>query len=381
MKNLSVLGSTGSIGTQTLDVVRGNSEEFNISALAAGRNIDLFREQLAEFRPVYASVADPADAEVLAHEFPFIHFGWGVKGLCEAAALEEADMTVNGLLGMLGIRPTLAAIEAGRDVAFANKETLVAGGAIIMDAVKKHGIRFLPVDSEHSAIFQCLQGAAGNRAEKILLTASGGPFRGYSAEQLKDVTIEQALEHPNWSMGAKITVDSATMMNKGLEVIEACWLFGMRPEDIEVLVHPQSVIHSAVEFADGAVIAQLGVPDMRVPIAYALSYPKRLPLSAKRLDLFDIADLSFEKPDVSTFRCLGLAFEAIRRGGSYPIVLNAANEAAVSAFLTGRTGFTGIAECVEAALEHHDGAPARSVDEIIEIQRKTEDYVCRHFLQ
>ncbi len=381
MKNLSVLGSTGSIGTQTLDVVRENPDEFNISALTAGRNMELFRSQLAEFSPLYAAVADESDAARLAADFPHISFGWGMEGICTAAALSDAEMTVNGLLGMMGIRPTLAAIEAGKDVACANKETLVAGGAIIMDAVKKHGVNFLPVDSEHSAIFQCLQGASGNPLKRILLTASGGPFRGFTKEQLKNVTLEQALGHPTWSMGAKITVDSATMMNKGLEVIEASWLFGTAPRDITVVVHPQSIVHSAVEFEDGAVIAQLGAHDMRVPIAYALSYPARLPAQGRSIDLFDIARLDFEEPHPETFECLALAFEAAEKGGSWPIVLNAANEAAVAAFLKGKIGFTAIADCVRAALDHHDGAAASCVDDILEIQRKTEEYLCQQLLR
>lgn len=381
MKRLSVLGSTGSIGTQTLDVVRENPEEFRVIAMTAGRNLERFRAQLAEFRPGYAAVAEEQAAAELGREFPDIQFGFGMEGICTAAAIEGADMTVNGLLGMMGIRPTLAAVEAGKDVAFANKETLVAGGSIIMDAVKRCGVGFLPVDSEHSAIFQCLQGAAGNRLKRILLTASGGPFRGYTKEQLKNVTVEQALGHPTWSMGAKITVDSATMMNKGLEVIEASWLFDMPARDITVVVHPQSIVHSAIEFEDGAVIAQLGAHDMRLPIAYALSYPKRLPAQGRSIDLFDIARLDFEEPHPETFECLALAFDAAEKGGSWPIVLNAANELAVAAFLKKELSFTGIADCVKAALDHHDGAAVSCVDDILETQRRTEEFLCQQYLR
>ncbi|MBR0139750.1 MAG: 1-deoxy-D-xylulose-5-phosphate reductoisomerase, partial [Firmicutes bacterium] len=269
MKKICVLGSTGSIGTQTLDIIRNNPEEFSAVSLTAGRNMELFRKQLEEFRPRYAAVADMGDAMELAKDFPKTAFGFGMNCIVTAASLAPCDMVVNSLLGMMGIRPTYEAIRAGRDIAFANKETLVAAGSLIMPAVREKGVNFIPVDSEHSAIFQALQGAAGNPLKRILLTASGGPFRGYTYEQLKSVTLEQALKHPNWSMGAKITVDSATMMNKGLEIIEASWLFDTPAEKIKVLVHPESAVHSAVEFEDGSVIAQLGAPDMRLPIAYA----------------------------------------------------------------------------------------------------------------
>lgn len=369
MKNIALLGATGSIGTQVLDVVRENPDKFRIHAMTAGRNMELFALQLQEFCPAFAAVAEENAARALAESFPDIQFSWGMEGLCAAASAEGVGMTVNGLMGMIGLQPTLAAVEAGKDVALANKETLVAGGEIVMDAVRRAGIRFLPVDSEHSAIFQCLQKQA--LPERLILTASGGPFRGYTKEQLKAVTKDQALKHPNWSMGAKITVDSATMMNKGLEIIEAKWLFSMDPKKIDVVVHPESILHSAVVFRDGSVIGQMGRPDMRIPIAYAMSYPERLRSTETKLDLTVLGSLHFEKPDPETFRCLGLALEAATAGGSYPAVLNAANEEAVAAFLRGEVRFFQIGELVEAALEQHDGATVRAVDDILELEKVT----------
>ncbi len=378
MKKLAVLGSTGSIGTQTLDIVREHREEFRITALSCGHNIDLFKKQLEEFSPSFAVCAEKEDAEILRIEFPEISFSYGLDGICTAASQSDADIVVNALLGMMGIKPTLEAIYAGKDIAFANKETLVAGGDLIMNAVKEKGVAFLPVDSEHSAIFQCIQGAAGNRIKKILLTASGGPFRGYTAQQLKNVTKAQALKHPNWSMGAKITIDSATMMNKGLEIIEACRLFDVPAEDIEVVVHPESIIHSAVEFEDASVIAQLGNPDMKIPIGYALSYPRRLENIGKKLDLFSIASLHFEKPDPKAFKCLGLAMRAIEAGGSYTIVLNAANEEAVAAFLNDRISFVNIGDAVEAALDKHFKTEITSVDDIFDVERSARNDVLEY---
>ena len=369
MKKIAVLGSTGSIGTQTLDVIRQYRSIFEVTALACGHNVSLLRKQIEEFRPALVCTASEEDAKTLAFEFPGTEFVSGEEGLVAAAAQTDADMVVGALLGMMGIRPTLAAIEAGKDIAFANKETLVAGGALIMDAVRRKGVSFLPVDSEHSAIFQALQGAAGNPLRKIILTASGGPFRGYSRKQLENVTKAQALKHPNWSMGAKITIDSATMMNKGLEVIEASWLFNTDPSRIEVVVHPQSAVHSAVEFEDGSVIAQLGATDMKLPIAYALSYPERLADVGKKLDLFGLGTMSFEKPDLSVFRCLALAYRAIEAGQSYPVVLNAANEEAVAAFLNDRIRFTQIADTVEYALDRHIVTKTTSVDDILGIEK------------
>ena len=378
MKNLSVLGSTGSIGTQTLDIVRKHKDEFNVIALSCGHNISLFKEQLKEFAPRFAVCAEKSDMEELGKAFPGIEFSFGLDGICTAASLEGADMVVNSLLGMMGIKPTYEAICAGKNIAFANKETLVAGGDFIMDAVKKKGIAFLPVDSEHSAIFQCLQGAGCNKLKKILLTASGGPFRGYTAEQLKSVTKEQALKHPNWSMGAKITIDSATMMNKGLEIIEACRLFDVSAKAIEVVVHPESAIHSAIEFEDGSIIAQIGRPDMRIPIAYALSYPKRLSNVGESLDLFKLSAMHFEKPDTEVFKCLSLAMKAIEYGGSYTIVLNAANEEAVAAFLNDKINFVQIGDAVEEALQRHVIKEISSVDDILEVEKTARNAVLEY---
>ena len=368
MKKIAVLGSTGSIGTQTLDVVKQNPDKFTVTALSCGHNIRLFEKQLEEFSPEAACVSDEKDAVELSGKFPHTDFVWGRQGLKELAGSCDAQMVVGALLGMMGIEPTLEAIRAGKDIAFANKETLVAGGALIMDAVKEHGVHFLPVDSEHSAIFQALRASDENPLRKIILTASGGPFRGYTADMLSKVTRAQALKHPNWSMGAKITIDSATMMNKGLEVIEASWLFGVPAKDIEVVVHPQSAVHSAVEFSDGSIIAQIGAPDMRLPIAYALSFPERLEAPGKKFSFFDLGTMTFERPDLSVFRCLALAYRAIEQGGSYPIVLNAANEEAVAAFLSDRISFTQIADCVEKALDSHSFTEITSLDDILAVE-------------
>ena len=379
MKSITILGSTGSIGRQCLDVIRANSAEFTVCALTCGKNISLFREQVKEFQPALAVCAEKEDAQSLAAEFPGTHVLWGPEGILEAASQTNCDMVVNSLLGMMGIEPTYEAIRAGKAIAFANKETLVAGGSLIMNAVKETGVDFLPVDSEHSAIFQCLQGRAGNPIRRILLTASGGPFRGYTREQMRSVTKEQALKHPRWTMGAKITVDSATMMNKGLEIIEASWLFDVPADRIDVHVHPESILHSAVEFEDGSVLGQMGNPDMRVPIAYALSWPKRLPLAdqtameggaVRPLDLFSLGALHFEKPDLNAFPCLALAYEAIEKGKSYPIVLNAANEEAVAAFLSDRIAFCQIGELVEHAMTAHRPAEIRCVEDIFEVERE-----------
>lgn len=375
MKNIAILGSTGSIGTQSLDVVRKHPEEFAVTALTCGRNIDLFREQLKEFKPALAVCGEKDDAQRLAAEFPGISFSWGMEGIVDAAVSSDSSIVVNSLLGMMGIRPTYEAIKAGKDIAFANKETLVAGGSLIMDAVKKYGVKFLPVDSEHSAIFQCIQGNEGNRVKRIILTASGGPFRGYTAQQMRQVTKAQALKHPRWTMGAKITIDSATMMNKGLEVIEACWLFDMDAKDVEVHVHPESILHSAVEFSDGSVIGQMGLPDMRVPIAYALSWPRRLENIAAPLDLFSVGALHFEKPDLKAFKCLGLAFRAIEEGKSSPIVLNAANEEAVAAFLRDEISFGQIGDLVEAAMDRKAPAEIGCLEDIFEVERETREFI------
>ena len=374
MKKIAILGSTGSIGTQSLEVVRRHPDEYSIAALTCGKNIDLFRKQLAEFKPAMAATASDVDCRTLAKEFPGILFTNGINGITDCAVNSGADVVINSLLGMMGIRPTYEAILAGKNIAFANKETLVAGGSLIMDAVRRTGVDFLPVDSEHSAIFQSLQGSAGNRIKKIILTASGGPFRGYTREQMLAVTKAQALNHPRWKMGAKITIDSATMMNKGLEVIEASWLFDVPPKDIQVVVHPESALHSAVEFEDGAIIGQMGCPDMKVPIAYALSWPKRLPHVSESLDLFTLGTMHFEKPDLEAFTCLKLAYAAIDAGASYPIVLNAANEEAVAAFLSDRISFGQISDVVDRALQRHKAVRISSVDDILEVERETRAY-------
>ncbi len=368
MKRISILGSTGSIGTQALDIIEHHPEELQVAALSCAKRVDLLREQIRRFSPAAVCVAEEEDARSLAKEFPGLEVYHGMKGLVAIASMEDCDMVLNSLLGMRGLEPTLAAAKAGRDIAFANKETLVAGGELVMRTVEENGVALLPVDSEHSAIFQALQGNAGNEIRRILLTASGGPFRGYSREELLQVSREQALKHPNWSMGAKITIDSATMMNKGLEVIEARWLFHVPLEKIQVVVHPQSVLHSAVEYADGSIIGQLGNPDMRVPIAYAFSYPKRLPMTGtmQPLDIFSCGELTFEKMDETVFRTVGLAYEASRRGGTYPVALNAANEVLVAAFLDGRIRFHQIQDILEDILREHQPLPGLSLEEILE---------------
>lgn len=375
MKKLSILGSTGSVGTQALDVIRAHHSQFQIKAMTAGKNIQLFRKQLKEFHPEFAAVASETDAMSLHKDFPTIDFSYGIDGLCMAATHPGVEMVLNGLLGMLGLRPTAEAIAAGKDIAFANKETLVAGGSLIMNAVADKGINFIPVDSEHSAIFQCMQGMQENPVNKLILTASGGPFRGYTKKQLNEVTLAQALKHPNWSMGAKITIDSATMMNKGLEVIEAKWLFNMTSDEIEVVVHPESILHSAVEFCDGSIIAQLGLPSMKIPIAYALSYPNRMENIGESLDLASLGAMHFEKPDPRTFRCLGLAYEAIKAGDSYTTVLNAANEEAVDAFLRNKIKFMQISEIVEKALNAHKAFKINAIDDIFYVEKEARAFV------
>ena len=351
MKKIAILGSTGSIGTQTLDVIRENHGRFKVEALTCGANTDLLEKQIEEFKPQFAVTAGEEDAAALAHKYPGVDFGWGRRGLIEASS-GGCDMVLNGLMGMRGLEPTYYAIKAGKNIALANKETLVAGGSLVMEAAGEAGVKILPVDSEHSAIFQCLEGNEGRPLNRILLTASGGPFRGYSLSQLEKVTLKQALNHPRWTMGKKITVDSATMMNKGLEVIEARWLFDVSPDKIQILVHPQSIVHSAVEFEDKSVIAQLGVPDMRIPISFALSYPDRLKSNEPGLDFFGQgASLTFEKPDLSVFRCIGLAYDALREGGSYPVVLNGANEVLVDLFLKGKIRFIDIQNTLEKVMD------------------------------
>ena len=369
MKRISILGSTGSIGTQCLDVISGNRDRFSVAALSCSKSIELLCRQIEEFSPAAVCVAEEADAAELSKKYSGIEFFHGDEGLRVIAAMEDCDMVVNSLMGMRGLEPTMAAIEAGKDIAFANKETLVVGGQLVMDAVKRRGVKLLPVDSEHSAVFQCIQGSAGNEIRRLILTASGGPFRGYSAEQLKSVTLEQALAHPNWSMGKKITVDSATMMNKGLEVIEAKWLFDIPAEKIQIVVHPQSILHSAVEYCDGSVIGQMGLPDMRAPIAYALSYPERMEMtsSMKSLDFFSLKDgMTFYPADAEVFRTIGLAYEACRIGGSYPVALNGANEVLVDMFLKGKIRFTDIQDTLVKVMEEHRPVQDLDIEGILE---------------
>ena len=371
MKKITILGSTGSIGTQTLEVIAANPDRFCVTALTCGRNTALLAKQIAVFRPRLAVTERREDALALAAQFPQVTFLHGREGLIEAATA-DCDMVVNALMGMRGLEPTYHAILAGRDIALANKETLVAGGRLVMETVSEKGVRLLPVDSEHSAIFQCLEGNRHRPVKKILLTASGGPFRGFSKEELEHVTPAQALKHPNWSMGAKITIDSATMMNKGLEVIEAKWLFDVPAARIQVLVHPQSILHSAVEFADNSVIGQMGVPDMRIPISLALGYPERLENPDAPLDFFGAGScLTFEKPDLETFTCLGLAYAALQTGGSCPLVLNAANEVLVDAFLQEKIGFLDIPRKLSLILSRHSAAERLDLEGLLEIDRQT----------
>lgn len=369
MKKISILGSTGSIGTQALDVIAHNQDKFKVTALSCAKSLPLLCRQIEEFSPEAVAVKDETDAKELADKYKDLEVFWGAEGLKTIASMESCDMVLNSLMGMKGLEPTMAAIESGKDIAFANKETLVAGGQLVMDAVKKHGVAMLPVDSEHSAIFQSLQGNQDNEIRRILLTASGGPFRGYSLEQLEQVSLEQALNHPNWSMGSKITIDSATMMNKGLEVIEARWLFDVPLEKIQVVVHPQSILHSAVEYMDSSVIGQMGNPDMRIPIAYAFSYPERMDLSdvTQPLDLFSLKEgMSFYLADRSVFKTIDLAYEACREGGSCPVVLNGANEVLVDLFLHGKIRFIDIQNFLIQMMEVHQMKRNLDLETILE---------------
>lgn len=376
MKKIAILGSTGSIGTQTLDVVREHGD-MRVVAMAAGSNIALLEEQMREFLPSLVCVWDEKKASELRQNTADLQtkIVSGMEGLLEIATMPESEILVTAIVGMLGIRPTVAAIKAGKTIALANKETLVTAGHIIMPLAAAHKVPILPVDSEHSAIFQSLQGAADNRLHRILLTASGGPFRGKKKEELKTIQVEDALKHPNWEMGRKITIDSSTMVNKGLEVMEAKWLFGVETDQIQVVVHPQSVIHSAVEYEDGAVIAQLGTPDMRLPIQYALYYPERRSLSGKRLDLFELGQLTFEKPDTDTFRGLALAYQAMERGGNIPTAFNAANEKAVSLFLERKIGYLEITDIIEACMEQASYIADPNIDEILETEQAAYEYI------
>ena len=378
MKQIIVLGSTGSIGTQTLDVVRNHRGSLGIAALAAGSNIDILERQIREFSPKLVCVYDEKKAGELAVKTADLEVKIvsGMEGLLECATVPEAELVVAAIVGMIGIRPVIAAIKAGKDIALANKETLVTAGHIILPLIREHGRKLLPVDSEHSAVFQCLQGNDGKEVEKIILTASGGPFRGKTREELKKITLEDALKHPNWSMGKKITIDSSTMVNKGLEVMEAKWLFGVDYDQIEVVVQPQSVIHSMVEYKDGAVLAQLGTPDMHLPIQYALFYPHRVFLPGERLDFAKMGYINFERPDMETFSGLKLAYDAGRRGGTMPTVFNAANECAVALFMEKKIAYLEIAEWIAYAMTRHESLWKQNpdVDDILETEKWT--YEC-----
>ena len=367
MKKIAILGSTGSIGTQTLDVVRAHSDELEVVALAAGSNKERLKEQIREFHPELVSLSDEKKAQELKEELAgeAVEVVCGMDGLIEVAGIDSADVVVTAVVGMMGILPTMEAIRKGKDIALANKETLVTAGHLIIPMAREYGVSILPVDSEHSAIFQCLQGEPKKALDKILLTASGGPFRGKSAEFLETVTLEDALNHPNWSMGPKITIDSSTMVNKGLEVMEAKWLFGVDYSQIEVVIQPQSIIHSMVQYIDGAVIAQLGTPDMRVPIEYALFYPERRSLPGDRLDFSKLSQITFEKPDYKVFTGLSLAIEAGKTGGTMPTVFNAANERAVAKFLKGEIKYTDIVRSIEKCMDAHKVSAHPDLEEIL----------------
>ena len=376
MMKISILGSTGSIGTQTLEVV-DEQRDIEVVAMSCGSNLKLLEKQIRKYHPKLVSVWKEEDAKSLRTSIADLDVDilYGMDGLIAVATYEEAETVVTAIVGMLGIQPTIAAIKANKKIALANKETLVTAGHIIMPLAEEYGVPILPVDSEHSAIFQSLQGNANNRISKILLTASGGPFRGKTREELLNIQVEDALKHPNWEMGRKITIDSSTLVNKGLEVIEAKWLFGVDLDQIQVVVHPQSIIHSAVEYEDGAVIAQLGTADMRLPIQYALYYPKRRCLSGKRLDLFELANLSFEKPDMDTFRGLAFAFDAMKQGGNIPTIFNAANEKAVALFLDRKIKYLEILDIIEAAMKECKYVDAPTVEQILETEQEVYDYI------
>ena len=382
MKRLAILGSTGSIGVSTLEIVAEHPDWFEVVALTAGRNLALLEEQIALFRPQLVAVPDQVNAQRLRERIgadgPRVLYG--TAGLISCAVESPADMVVSAIVGAAGLEPTLAAIQAGRDVALANKETLVIAGELVMSAAAESGCRLFPVDSEHSAIFQSLEGHRKADVRRLILTASGGPFRNWSLEDLQEVTPQDALAHPNWTMGRKITIDSATMMNKGLEVIEAHWLFNVPVEKIDVHIHPESIVHSLVEYVDGALLAQLGIPDMKTPIAYALTYPERLPLELPALDLCRLGQLNFAAPNSQCFPCLGLAYDAIKRGGTTPAVLNAANELAVDAFLHEKVGFLDIPRIIGSVVEKHSSSTASSLEQILSAdawaRQNAHDVIC-----
>lgn len=378
-RKIGILGSTGSIGTQTLEIVRSNPD-FKVIALAAGSNVDLMEKQAREFQPELCVMWTEEAAKELRLRLSdtSVKVLAGMDGLLTLAVMPEIQILVTAIVGMIGLRPTIAAIKAGKIIALANKETLVTAGHIIIPLAAKMQVPILPVDSEHSAIFQSMCGQSRKKVSKILLTASGGPFRGKKRQELLDITVEDALKHPNWSMGRKITIDSATLVNKGLEVIEAKWLFGVEPENIQVVVHPQSVIHSMVEYVDGAVIAQLGVPDMKLPIQYALTYPYRRPMEGKKLDFYELSSMTFEKPDTDTFKGLPMAYDAIAAGGSMPTVYNAANEKAVSLFLNREIKFLEIYDLIQGAMENHKVKENPTVEEILEAEAEAYEYIDSH---
>ncbi|MCI8945699.1 MAG: 1-deoxy-D-xylulose-5-phosphate reductoisomerase [Lachnospiraceae bacterium] len=379
MKKIGILGSTGSIGTQTLEIIRHHRDEIQVTALAAGGNVDLLEKQVREFAPQVAALWSEKACRELRERIRDldVRVVCGMDGLLEIAALDGMEALVTAVVGMIGVRPTLEAISHGKDILLANKETLVTAGHLLMPMAREQGVSILPVDSEHSAIFQSLNGEKKSRIKKILLTASGGPFRGKKRKELEGMRAEDALRHPNWSMGRKITIDSATLVNKGLEVMEAVWLFGVELSQIQVVVQPQSIIHSMVEYVDGSVIAQLGLPDMKLPIQYALFYPDRRPMAGPSLDFYELAGITFEKPDMETFRGLALAFDAMKAGGSMPVVYNAANEQAVSLFLDHRISFLEIAEIIEDCMGRHQVVAHPDVEQILEAERWTNEVISR----
>lgn len=381
MKNISILGATGSIGTQTLDVIRNSDGKINLIGITANSSVDKIKEIIGEFEPKYVAMMDENSSKIIEEfcnkEYPNIQVFSGIDGLVKIATLEEIDTVVTSVVGMIGLKPTIAAIEAKKDIALANKETLVVAGELVMNKAKKNNVKILPVDSEHSAIFQSLSGYKNKDINKILLTASGGPFRGKTIEELKDVTVKEALKHPKWNMGQKISIDSATLMNKGLEVIEAHFLFDCDYDNIEVIVHPQSIIHSMVEYKDASVIAQLGYPDMRLPIQYALNYPERKDMIAKPVNFYELGALTFEKPDLETFKCLRFAYEAGKIGGLAPTILNGANEEAVALLLKEKIKFLQIAEIIEECMSvfKENYYDELTLDNIIELDKKVREYI------
>ena len=381
MKKISILGSTGSIGTQTLDVIRKNLDKFEVIAISANSSVDLLLEQIKEFRPRYVAVYNENSAKDLKAKIPSdikTEVFSGMEGLIAISSLDEIDVLLTAIVGMIGLMPTIAAIRKGKTIALANKETLVTAGDLVMKEAKKYNVDILPVDSEHSAIFQCLNGEPHKNIEKIILTASGGPFRGKNKQELLNVTKNQALKHPNWSMGRKISIDSSTLMNKGLEVIEAKWLFDVNHDKIDVVVHPQSIIHSMVQFDDSSIMAQMGCPDMRLPIQYALTYPDRLMNDFERLNFFKLSNLTFEQPDLQTFPCLKLAYDCLKEGGTYSTVLNSCNEVLVNEFLNDKIGFYDIPNFIEKALNSHKSINNASLEEILEIDRWSREFILKN---